>query len=208
MSHITQIGNHHGEHHNHDNHHEREVFAKNTFGFWVYIMSDCILFSALFATFAVLKNSTAGGASLTGMFSMPFVLGETMLLLTSSFTYGLGLLFARDGKKCMMFTMLAMTFALGVSFVGMEFYEFHHLITHGHSPSTNASFSAFFTLVGTHGLHVISGLVWMLLVTIQLAIRGITPKNQNKLYCLGLFWHFLDVIWVCVFTIVYLFNAI
>ncbi len=190
------------------NDHEKEVFEKNTFGFWIYIMSDCILFSALFATFAVLKNSTAGTQALTGMFSMPFVLTETMLLLTSSFTYGLTLLFARDGKKYMMFTTLAITFFLGISFVGMEFYEFHHLITHGNTPSTNAAFSAFFTLVGTHGLHVISGLVWMIIVGIQLAMRGITPKNQNKLYCLGLFWHFLDVIWVCVFTIVYLFNAI
>ena len=202
MSHNSEIA-----HHEHD-HHEKEAFERNTFGFWVYIMSDCILFSALFATFAVLKNSTGGTQGLDGLFSMPFVLVETMLLLTSSFTYGLTLLFARDGKKRMMFTSLATTFLLGVAFVGMEFYEFHHLIHNGNAPSTNAAFSAFFTLVGTHGLHVISGLVWMLLVGIQLAIRGITQKNQSKLYCLGLFWHFLDVIWVCVFTIVYLFNAI
>ena len=202
MSHGSEVA-----HHGHE-HHEKEAFERNTFGFWVYIMSDCILFSALFVTFAVLKNSTGGTQTLDGLFSMPFVLAETMLLLTSSFTYGLSLLFARDGKKIPMFSMLIATFLLGISFIGMEFYEFHHLITHGYTPSTNAAFSSFFTLVGTHGLHVISGLVWMLLVIIQLAIRGITPKNQSKLYCLVLFWHFLDVIWVCVFTIIYLFNAI
>jgi cytochrome o ubiquinol oxidase subunit III len=191
-------------HHNHE-HHQSE---NSIFGFWVYIMSDCILFSALFATFIVLKDSTAGGASLAGLFSLPFVLVETMILLSSSFTFGLALLFARDNKKCMMFKMLAATFLLGISFIAMEFYEFRHLIHEGYTFSTNAAFSSFFTLVGTHGLHVISGLFWMILVITHLAKNGITTKTTTKLYCLGLFWHFLDVIWVCVFTIVYLMNAI
>lgn len=193
---------------NHENHHEDHASQNSIFGFWVYIMSDCILFSALFATYVVLKDSTAGGHGLHGMFSMPFVLAETMLLLFSSFTFGLALLFARDGKKTQMFKSLIATVLLGSCFLGMEIYEFSHLINHGHSFTTNAALSAFFTLVGTHGLHVLSGLFWMILVIIQLAKRGINTKTSTKLYCLGLFWHFLDVIWICVFTIVYLMNAI
>lgn len=191
-------------HHNH----EHEVAKNNIFGFWVYIMSDCILFSALFATYIVLKDSTAGGHTLHGLFSLPFVLGETLILLFSSFTFGLALLFARDSKKCLTIKALTATGILGATFIGMEIYEFHHLISHGHSFSSNAAFSAFFTLVGTHGLHVISGLFWLILVIIKISMRGITIKTSTKLYCLGLFWHFLDVIWVCVFTIVYLMNSI
>lgn len=191
-------------HHSHE-HHQAE---NSIFGFWVYIMSDCILFAALFASYVVLKDSTAMGPSLKGMFSMPFVLTETMILLFSSFTYGLSLLFARDGKKCLTLKALFATFILGASFIGMELYEFTHLIHEGHSFTVNASLSSFFTLVGTHGLHVTAGLFWMLLVIIQIMLRGINHKNTTKLYCLGLFWHFLDVIWICVFTIVYLMNAI
>ncbi len=188
--------------------HEHQASQNSVFGFWVYIMSDCILFSALFATYIVLKDSTAGGVALNGLFSMPYVLVETMLLLCSSFTFGLGLLFARDNNKCWMFKMLLSTFVLGVAFLCMEVYEFSHLLHEGHSFKTNAALSAFFTLVGTHGLHVFCGLMWMILVTVHLAKNGLTGKTTAKLYCLGLFWHFLDVIWVCVFTIVYLMNAI
>lgn len=171
-------------------------------------MSDCILFSALFATFIVLKDSTAGGHGLTGIFSMPFALMETMILLLSSFTYGLSLLFARDGKKTATLAMLGATFALGAAFIGMEMYEFYHLFHEGYTFRTNAAFSSFFTLVGTHGLHVTVGLLWIILTIAHLLKSGITTKTTTKLYCLGLFWHFLDVIWVCVFTIVYLMSAI
>lgn len=193
--------------HNHEDHHDHSS-NNNIFGFWIYIMTDCILFATLFATYIVLKDSTAGGVGLRGIFSMPFVLTETILLLFSSFTFGLALLFARDGKKCMMFKALGATTLLGVSFLGMELYEFRHLIHEGMSFSSNAAFSAFFTLVGTHGLHVFCGLLWMILTMVHLAKNGITQKTSTKLYCLGLFWHFLDVIWICVFTIVYLMNAI
>jgi len=192
-----------------DNHsHAHHQSENSIFGFWVYIMSDCILFSALFATFIVLKDSNAMGPSLRGLFSMPYVLTETIILLFSSFTFGLALLFARDNKNCMMFKMLGATFLLGLAFIGMEINEFRHLFHEGYSFKTNAALSSFFTLVGTHGLHVSAGLFWMILVMIHLAKGGITTKTTTKLYCLGLFWHFLDVIWVCVFTIVYLMNAI
>ena len=192
--------NHHDEHHNDD--------SKTIFGFWVYIMSDCILFASIFATYAVLHNNVYGGPDAKELFSMPFVLIETFILLTSSFTYGLAMLGVHKKEKSKVMFWLIITFLLGASFLVMEIYEFHKLIAEGNSWSRSAFLSSFFTLVGTHGLHVFSGLIWMIALMLQVSKHGITSVTTRKLACLSLFWHFLDIVWIFVFTIVYLMGAI
>ena len=190
-----------------DHHHDHEADAKVVFGFWIYIMSDCILFATIFAAYAVLHNNTYGGAGAKELFNMPYVLIETFILLISSFTYGLAMLGAHHGHKKQLMGWLAVTFMLGFSFICMEVNEFHHLIAEGHGPQHSAFLSAFFTLVGTHGLHVTCGLIWMVLLMLQVAKHGINGITTRKLTCLSLFWHFLDIVWICVFTIVYLMGA-
>ncbi len=182
--------------------------SKYVFGFWLFIMTDCILFATLFAVYAVLHTHTYGGPHGNELFSLPFVLTETMILLTSSFTYGLAMLARTTGNKNIVIRWLWLTFILGLSFISMELYEFHNLYVEGHTWATSAFLSSFFTLVSTHGLHVSAGLVWILAMIHQLHKYGITPVSKTKLTSLGLFWHFLDIIWIFVFTIVYLMGAI
>ncbi len=183
--------------------------TKTLFGFWIYIMSDCILFASIFATYAILRTSTYGGASSHELFSMPFVLVETIVLLTSSFTYGLVTLYAHQKNSTIKVGVwLATTFLLGVVFLGMELKEFSTLIHEGNGPDRSAFLSAFFTLVGTHGLHVFVGLVWMVNLFFQVIKKGVTTLIMRKLSMLGLFWHFLDIIWIFIFTLVYLFGVI
>lgn len=177
------------------------------FGFWIYLMSDLVIFSVLFATFATLGRNFAGGPGPKELFSLPFVFVETMLLLTSSVTYGLGMVALQEGKRNLVLIGLAVTFALGLGFVGMEFSEFHRMIAEGNGPDRSAFLSSFFTLVGTHGLHVSSGLLWMLVMLIQVLKKGLVPGVRSRLMRLSLFWHFLDVVWVGVFTFVYLAGA-
>ncbi|TXH60338.1 MAG: cytochrome o ubiquinol oxidase subunit III [Bacteroidia bacterium] len=190
--------------HEHDAH---ESDSKVIFGFWIYIMSDCILFACIFATYAVLHNNNYGGPTARELFSLPYVLIETFLLLTSSFTYGLIMLAVNNGKKCQVFFWLIITFLLGLSFVTMELNEFHHLIMDGNGWQRSAFLSSFFALVGTHGFHVTCGLIWMVLLFIQLCRHGLNPLTVRKLACLSLFWHFLDIVWIFVFTIVYLMGV-
>lgn len=199
-----------GNAHAHDAHHDHdhETSKKVVFGFWIYIMSDCILFSMLFATYAVLHNNTYGGPSGHDLFSMPYVLTETFILLTSSFTYGLAMLGAHANRRNQVLFWLFITFLLGLSFVAMEVREFHHLILEGHGPNTSAFLSSFFTLVGTHGLHVTCGLIWMVVLFMQISKHGLMSISVRKLTCLSLFWHFLDIVWIFVFTVVYLMGAI
>lgn len=203
----TQVlhNNHGGDDHHHD--HDAEASSKVVFGFWVYIMSDCILFSMIFATYAVLHGHTYGGPGGKELFSMPYVLVETFILLTSSFTYGLAMLGAHKGNKSQVMTWLFITFLLGFSFICMEVNEFHHLIAEGNGPQRSAFLSSFFTLVGTHGLHVTCGLIWMIMLMLQVSKHGLTSITTRKLTCLSLFWHFLDIVWIFVFTIVYLMGA-
>ncbi|EEP99833.1 Cytochrome o ubiquinol oxidase subunit 3 [Yersinia ruckeri ATCC 29473] len=170
-------------------------------------MSDCILFATLFATYAVLVNGTAGGPTGKDIFDLNFVLVETFLLLFSSITYGVAMLGMNKGNKNQVNIWLGMTFLFGLGFVAMEIYEFHHLIAEGYGPDRSAFLSSFFALVATHGLHVTTGLVWIIIMMIQVAKRGLNPTNQTRLMCLSLFWHFLDVVWICVFTVVYLLGA-
>ncbi len=183
--------------------------SKNVFGFWIYIMTDCILFATLFAVYAVLHTHTYGGPNAKELFSLPFVLTETLLLLTSSFTYGLGMLAIRTQASAeALVRWLWVTFILGFCFIAMEIYEFHNLYLEGHTWASSAFLSSFFTLVSTHGLHVTLGLIWMLAMIFQVKKHGITPLTKTKLTCLGLFWHFLDIVWIFVFSVVYLMGAI
>jgi cytochrome o ubiquinol oxidase subunit 3 len=178
------------------------------FGFWIYLMSDCVLFASLFATFVVLQNATFGGAELYDLANLRFVFVETLLLLTSSFTVGLALLAGHAGKKKISFTLLLATLILGLSFLSMELWEFFHLIAEGNGPDRSAFLSAFFALVGTHGLHVFFGSLWMVILMYRIGKYGLTHSNVRKLTMLSLFWHFLDVIWIFIFTFVYLFGAL
>ena len=189
--------------------HSREHLDERvSFGFWVYLMSDCVLFAALFATYAVLNTATFGGPGARELFSLPFVTIETLILLGSSFTCGLTLLAAHQHKKNLTLLALVATLALGAGFLAMEVVEFQNLIAEGYGPSANAFLSSFFTLVGTHGLHIVIGLLWALVILAHIALRGLTPGTARKLLVWGLFWHFLDVIWIFIFTFVYLFGFI
>ncbi len=181
--------------------------AITTLGFWIYLMSDCILFAALFASFAVLRGATAGGPSGREIFSLPYVAVETACLLVSSFTYGMAMISADQGRQAWVLRWLGLTLLLGLTFVGMEIHEFVKLIADGVGPDRSGFLSAFFTLVGTHGLHVTSGMVWMAVLIAHVLRRGLTEQNRTRLMCLSLFWHFLDIVWIGVFTVVYLMGA-
>ncbi|ODC03528.1 cytochrome o ubiquinol oxidase subunit III [Terasakiispira papahanaumokuakeensis] len=194
--------------HAHDGHEHHDTGATTVFGFWIYLMSDLLIFGTLFATYAVLIPGVAGGPSGKDIFELPFVLWETALLLLSSFTYGMCVLAMNSGRVGQMKSWLLITFLLGAGFIGMELYEFHHLIVEGFGPDRSAFLSGFFALVGTHGLHVTFGLIWILVMLIQLSQKGITPVTRRRVLCLSLFWHFLDIVWICVFSFVYLMGAL
>jgi cytochrome o ubiquinol oxidase subunit 3 len=178
--------------------------SKTIFGFWVYIMTDCVLFATLFATFAVLRNNTFGGPNGQDLFSLPFVLTETLILLTSSFACGLGILAARKSDRQQVLMWFGVTFLLGIAFLALELTEFRHLAAEGNSWCRSGFLSAFFTLVGTHGLHITSGLLWMAVMMLRVAKSGFQKATVKQLTMLSLFWHFLDIVWIFIFTIVYL----
>jgi cytochrome o ubiquinol oxidase subunit III len=180
---------------------------KTIFGFWVYIMTDCVLFASLFATFAVLRNNTFGGPSGHELFKLPYVLGETLILLTSSFTCGLGILAAQRKNKAQVMLWLIITALLGLSFLGMEFKEFAQLVHDGDSWRRSGFLSSYFTLVGTHGLHITAGLLWIVVSLVQIGRRGLVSATIRRLTMLSMFWHFLDVVWIFIFTIVYLMGV-
>ncbi len=183
------------------------IQEKKTLGFWIYLMTDCVLFAALFATYAVLRGNVAGGPSGAEIFNMPYILVETMILLTSSFTIGMALTgVARGHKKSSMIWLLA-TFVLGIAFLVLEIAEFYMLIEEGHGPQQSGFLSAYFTLVATHGLHIFVGLIWMVVVMARLIHFNYRKTDLNRLALLGLFWHFLDVVWIFIFSIVYLIGG-
>jgi cytochrome o ubiquinol oxidase subunit 3 len=183
------------------------IDQKTVFGFWVYLMTDCVLFATLFATFAVLRGNTYGGPSGAELFSLPFVLIETLILLTSSFTSGLAMLALHRRDTRQILVWLGITFLLGAAFLGMELSEFHKLALEGNSWRRSGFLSAFFTLVGTHGLHIATGLLWLIVLSVQLVKRGIGPTTARRLTLFSMFWHFLDIIWIFIFTFVYLLGA-
>jgi cytochrome o ubiquinol oxidase subunit 3 len=182
--------------------------ATTVFGFWMYLMTDFVLFASLFAVYAVLRANTFGGLSANQLFNGPFVLTETIILLTSSFVAGLSLLAACDGKKWWVVFWLVITALLGVAFVTMEFSEFGHLIATGAGWQRSGFLSSYFALVGTHGLHIILGLVWVIALIISIILRGLSRSNMRKLMLWSMFWHFLDIVWIFIFTIVYLLSII
>jgi cytochrome o ubiquinol oxidase subunit 3 len=177
---------------------------KVLFGFWVYLMTDIVLFASLFATFAVLRNNTFGAPNGEQLFNINFVLAETLILLTSSFTCGAAMLAAHDKQKKEVMFWLGATFLLGLAFLTLEVNEFHHLVAEGNSWRSSGFLSAFFTLVGTHGAHISVGLIWMGTMMYRVYQAGLNAVNLKRLTMLSMFWHFLDVIWIFIFTVVYM----
>lgn len=186
----------------------REDFSKTTLGFWIYLMTDCVLFATLFATYAVLRGGTAGNVSAADIFELDFVFIETILLLLSSLTSGLALVGIRLASRRFVGIMLAATFVLGAAFLTMELYEFAKLAHEGYDWGASAFLSAYFTLVGTHGLHIAVGLLWLAVLAKMLISKGITNTFHKRLTLFSLFWHFLDIIWIFIFTLVYLMGVV
>jgi len=182
--------------------------TKQYLGFWIYLMTDCILFATLFATYAVLRGNTYGGPGGDELFDLPFVLVETFLLLTSSFVCGLALIAGRIHRTHVMLVLLGLVGLLGLGFLGMELYEFQHLVAEGNGWTRSGFLTSFFTLVGTHGAHILVGLLWLAVMMVRVLQQGLTPAHLRRLTLFSLFWHFLDVIWIFIFTIVYLNGAI
>lgn len=174
------------------------------YGFWLFLLSDIIMFSALFAAYAVLAGRTAGGPTGSELFDRTHVFIETVCLLASSFTTGLFGLGVRLRQRTLLWAGAVTTFALGAAFLGLEVSEFARMVDAGHGPQRSAFLSAFFALVGLHGLHVAAGLAWLLVMLAQIATLGLRPLVERRLCCFNLFWHALDIVWVGVFTIVYL----
>ena len=177
-------------------------------GFWLYLMSDCLLFAVLFATYAVLGHRYAAGPSGADLFELPMVATNTALLLLSSIAYGFAMVAMQNQSTRGVLAWLALTGLLGAGFVGLELREFTHLIHEGAGPQRSAFLSSFFALVGTHGLHVTFGIVWLATLMTQVAKFGLGPENRRRLMCLSMFWHFLDVVWIGVFTFVYLMGVL
>lgn len=184
------------------------TYSKTILGFWMYLMSDCLLFGTLFATYAVLRNSTFGGPTTHDLFSLPLAFTETMILLLSSVTCGLAVLASLKKSLKEILFWLAMTFLLGAAFIALEMYEFHEFIQAGHDWTVSAFLSSFFTLVGTHGLHVSVGLLWILVMLGQITFKGLNAITFRRLVTFSMFWHFLDLIWIFIFTLVYLMGVI
>ncbi|WP_417681725.1 cytochrome o ubiquinol oxidase subunit III [Roseibium sp.] len=177
-------------------------------GFWIYLMSDCLIFAVLFATYGVLGHNYAAGPTPADLFDLPLVAVNTAMLLFSSITYGFAMLEMDRNRKNAMLAWLVITGLFGLTFLGLELYEFHHLINEGAGPDRSAFLSAFFTLVGTHGLHVTFGIIWLVTLMVQVSVKGLIPENRRRLLCLSMFWHFLDVVWIGVFSLVYLLGVL
>jgi len=178
------------------------------YGFWIFLLSDIVMFSALFASYAVLAKATAGGPTGAQLFSQHSAAAETALLLLSSYTCGLMSLAANSRHQLRTVLGAACTFLLGAAFLTLELREFHGMIAIGATPQSSAFLSAFFTLVGCHGLHVTIGMIWLVLMMVQLAMWGFRPVVERRLLCFALFWHALDIIWVMIFTVVYLMGVV
>lgn len=182
-----------------------EAAGEVVFGFWVFMMSDLVLFALLFAVYGTMIGATAGGPGGKELFELKSAFIETMLLLSSSFTYGMASLAMKYGhRRNRLLLWLAVTLLLGVAFIAMELRDFLHMLDKGAGPSRSGFLSAFYALVSTHGLHVTAGSVWLMVMMIQTLVFGIDRTVKTRLLRLGLFWHFLDIVWVGIFSVVYL----
>ena len=177
-------------------------------GFWIYLMSDALIFASLFAVYGVLSRNYAGGPGPKQLFDLSLVAVNTGLLLASSITFGVAMLAMEAGRLGRTIGWLTITGLLGTAFVGVEWHEFASLVAEGAGPQRSAFLSSFFTLVGTHGLHVAFGLVWLVVLLMQLGKRGLVEENRRRVMCLSMFWHFLDIVWIGVFTFVYLLGVL
>ena len=185
-----------------------EIHEQRALGFWLYLMSDCLIFACLFAVYAVLGRSYAAGPSSADLFDLPLVAVNTSMLLLSSITYGFAMLQMQQKKVNGTLLWLGITGLLGLAFLYCEMYEFVHLIHEGAGPQRSGFLTSFFALVGTHGLHVTFGVIWLVTLMFQVKKHGLTHENGRRLMCLSMFWHFLDVIWIGVFTFVYLMGVL
>jgi len=183
-----------------DGHHDNGTML----GFWLYLMSDSLIFGILFAVYAVLGTNYAAGPAPSDLFEIELILIATFFLLFSSITYGFAVINMQQGKQDAMVMWLVITGGFGLAFLGMEIYEFQHLWHLGAGPGASAFLSSFWFLVGTHGLHVASGVIWLVVLLVQVQKHGLTAQNKRRILCLSLFWHFLDLIWIGVFSFVYL----
>ncbi|MEW5423814.1 cytochrome o ubiquinol oxidase subunit III [Amorphus sp. 3PC139-8] len=190
-----------------DEHHHASG-GSTMLGFWIYLMSDCLIFAVLFATYGVVGGNYAAGPAPKDLFELPLIALNTTMLLLSSITYGFAILEMQKGQARATQIWLAITGVFGLAFIGIELYEFAHLIHIGAGPQRSAFLSAFFTLVGTHGLHVTFGIIWLVTLMVQVSKHGLIADNRRRLMCLSMFWHFLDVVWIGVFTFVYLMGML
>lgn len=188
--------------------HDHPAHASTQIGFWIYLMSDCLIFASLFAIYGVLGGNFAAGPSPEHLFNLPLVAVSTTALLLSSITYGFAMLDMDEGKQKGTLIWLSITGLLGAVFLGLTLYEFYHMIHEGAVPQRSAFLSAFFVLVGTHALHVTFGILWLVTLLAQIGMKGLIPANKIRVQCLSMFWHFLDVIWIGVFTVVYLMGML
>jgi cytochrome o ubiquinol oxidase subunit 3 len=188
--------------------HDHPEGGSTLLGFWLYLMSDCLIFAMLFAAFGVLGGNYAAGPGPRDLFELPLVAVNTAMLLFSSMTYGFAMIAMQRGWLRGVQGWLVVTALFGAAFLSIELYEFSHLIGEGATPQRSAFLSSFFTLVGTHGLHVTFGLIWLGVLLVQVSQRGLIEANRRRLLCLSMFWHFLDLVWVGVFTFVYLMGML
>lgn len=191
-------------HHEEEHHHETGTML----GFWIYLMSDCLIFGTLFAAYAVLGQNYAAGPAPKDLFELDMILIATFMLLFSSITYGFSVLQMEKNNLKLMLAWLVVTLGFGLGFLYLEYLEFSHLWHIGATPMASAFLSSFYTLVGTHGLHVFFGSIWLVVLLVQLKLHGLTEENKRRVLCLSLFWHFLDLIWIGVFSLVYLTGVI
>lgn len=188
--------------------HLKEKAEKASLGFWLYLMTDIMVFASLFATYVILRPGTNGGPSGQDIFNLEFIMVSTFLLLISSLTSGLAYLAAQQGQKRRSLVLLGATITLGIGFLTLELYEFGELILAGHGPAHSAFLSVFFTLVGTHGLHILIGIIWAIALGDFISKRGTSPDALRKFGLFTVFWHFLDLVWIFIFTIVYLLGVL
>jgi cytochrome o ubiquinol oxidase subunit 3 len=186
----------------------RSLYARTTFGFWIYLLTDFVLFGTLFATYAVLRHSTFGGPSVKDLFNLPYTLAPALILLISSLTIGLGAAMAHRKEKKSTITLFIITFFLGIIFVTMELTDMTRLVNCGSGWQRSAFLSAYFTLVGTHAVHMLFALLWVIVLIFPVYREGITPPSLRRLTCLKMFWQFLNIIWVFIFSFVYLLGVV